>query len=147
MTRDTDITAATERHNAHLADAERSNRADARCDAVIERAWAAGAEAMERLALVLESFDANPVGFAVVAQALASGEVKHPGRGLGPSDDQRVFDHWAAQHRHTGAAYNTVTGQLAIDADTGLPHAGLAAARGVLAIERAAQAATSGEAR
>lgn len=99
--------------------------------------------------LVLEAAAANPHGFDVVAHALAGGEGKHPGRGLGPSPDQLVVDHLAALQRHAHhlvedvpggvvvAADQVVDFTLAIDPDTGLPNAGLVAARGILAIQRA----------
>lgn len=91
--------------------------------------------------LVLEAAAANPHGFEVVAHALAGGQVKHPGRGLGPSADQKVRDHIAALERHAADMYwESLDGQqreLMIDADTNLPHAGLASARGILAIQRA----------
>lgn len=112
----------------------------------------ARAEALRRVTAALEQLDtgaldlvvevlpaivANPAGFRVVARALTSGEVKHPGRGLGPSAEQRVTDHLDALGRHAGRAPGVGIDELAIDADTGLPHAGLASARGVLAIQRA----------
>jgi hypothetical protein len=99
------------------------------------------AAALELVVEVLPAVVANPVGFRVVVQALTSGERKHPGRGLGPSPDQHVAQHVAALGRHGEKAcdlYRAVA-PLALDADTGLPHAGLAAARGVLAIQRASQ--------
>ena len=96
-----------------------------------------GAGQLAAVAELVPAIAANPVGFVVVARALASGEIKHPGRGLGPSDDQRVTEHLDALGRHAGRAPGTAIDELAIDADTGLPHAGLASARGVLAIQRA----------
>lgn len=75
------VDAAVARHDGYLEAAERANRADQRCDAVIERAWAGGPEAMERLALVLEAYDrrragrpvvylAHPVGAPTVAEVM-----------------------------------------------------------------------------
>jgi hypothetical protein len=103
------------------------------------------AEQLEAVLAVLPAVIANPDGFGVVARALTSGEVKHPGRGLGPSADQTVGDHLAAELRHAkrSAAPHDVGAwlagrdvELAIDPDTGEPHAGLASARGVLAVQR-----------
>jgi hypothetical protein len=96
--------------------------------------------------IVLMAARANPAGFLAVAQALASGEAKHPGRGLGPSADQDVGDHTEAGVRHAIKAHASGAriGGLTIDVETGLPHAGLAAARGILAVQRAAELATAG---
>lgn len=114
-------------------------RALAHVHAALERLDAAQLAAVDA---VLPAIVANPDGFTVVARALTSGECKHPGRGLGPSPDQSLYQHLAALGRHAAATCNPLTRQpalhLRIDTDTGLPHAGLAAARGVLAIQRAA---------
>ncbi len=85
--------------------------------------------------LVLEAAAANRYAFELLAQALAGGELKHPGRGLGPSPDQSTADHLCALHRHADRAVD-LGPTLTIDHETGLPHAILAAARGLLAVQR-----------
>lgn len=100
-----------------------------------------GAAELDELVELLPVVRANRAGFAALVDALTGGERKHPGRGPGPSPDQDVGDHLAALGRHAARAQWRDAGVpgpgLEIDDDTLLPHAALAAARGVLAVQLA----------
>lgn len=93
-----------------------------------------GVDGLERFALVLEAFLANPEAFGDVAEVLAGGGVKHGG-GLGPDDVQTVGDHVAAATRHLHAPW-----VLDVDPDTGLPTLAHVGGRCILAMTRARRA-------
>jgi hypothetical protein len=82
--------------------------------------------------IVLAACKANPHGMLAVAELLD---------GAGPDDEQSIGEHCAALWRHARETFrfDEDTSVLVADHDSGRPHAAHAAARGVLAVERAAR--------